>query len=133
MGASYAGRGDGWAPPVCGSLAGWSCDVTGPEGGVLMSRSFRLLSGRQLGLAMFYFFFFFAGRAIHCKIATKETTSSDVKAIHNISRRLPSQLGRKANSKVVGSVRALTQFSQVILEHSKEACRNFWKIGVASW
>ncbi len=52
MGASYAGRGDGWAPPVCGSLAGWSCDVTGPEGGVLMSRSFRLLSGRRLGPAM---------------------------------------------------------------------------------
>ena len=42
-GASYIGRGDGWASPACGSLAGWSCDVTSPEGGVLMSCSCRLL------------------------------------------------------------------------------------------
>ena len=33
-------------------LAGWSCDVTSPEGGVLMSCSFRLLSRSQLGPAM---------------------------------------------------------------------------------
>ena len=51
-GVSCAGRGDGWAPLACGSLAGWSCDVTSPEGGVLMSCSFWLLSRRQLGPAM---------------------------------------------------------------------------------
>ena len=51
-GASYIGRGDGWAPPARGSLAGWSCDVTSPEGGVLKPCSFRLLSRRRLGLAM---------------------------------------------------------------------------------
>ena len=44
--------GDGWAPPARGSLAGWSCDVTSPEGGVLIPCSFRLLSRRRLGLAM---------------------------------------------------------------------------------
>ena len=51
-GASYIGRGDGWAPPARGSLAGWSCDVTSPEGGVLIPCSFRLLSRRRLDLAM---------------------------------------------------------------------------------
>ena len=43
-GASYTCRGDGWAPLACGSLAGWSCDVTSLEGGVLISCSFRSLS-----------------------------------------------------------------------------------------
>ena len=51
-GASYTGRGDGWAPLACGSLAGWSCNVTSPEGGVLMPCSFRLLSRRRLSPAM---------------------------------------------------------------------------------
>jgi len=36
----------------CGGLAGWSCVVASLEGGVLVSRFFRWLSGRRLGRAM---------------------------------------------------------------------------------
>jgi len=51
-GASCTGRGDGWAPPACGGLAGWSCVVASPEGGVLVPRFFQWLSGRRLNRAM---------------------------------------------------------------------------------